>query len=100
MCPLPPMRAYPRGKVPLDIGKPVGMMSAPLPMEEYLYYEFNVEVAKREAANDSLQVPAFPALRGPQRPGPFGAGRAHAGEGMPAGHEHLFHGAGVEVSTP
>ena len=52
MCPLPPMRAYPRGKVPLDIGKPVGMMSAPLLMEEYLYYEFNVEVAKREAAKE------------------------------------------------
>jgi len=46
------MRAYPRGTVPLDIGKPVGMMSAPLLMEEYLYYEFNVEVAKREAAKE------------------------------------------------
>ena len=52
VCPLPPMRAYPRGKVPVDIGKPVGMISAPLLMEEYLYYEFNVEVAKREAAKE------------------------------------------------
>jgi len=33
------MRAYPRGKVPLDIGKPVGMMSAPLPMEEYRWLD-------------------------------------------------------------
>src|SRR5208283_5332861 len=28
-----------------------------------------------------------------------GAGRAHAGEGVPAGHEHLFHGAGVEIGA-
>ena len=44
-----------------------------------------------------LQVPAFPALRGPEGLGPLGAGRADRGEGVPAGHEHLLDGAGVEV---
>jgi hypothetical protein len=36
-----------------------------------------------------IEVPAFAALRGPQDPGPLGAGRAHRGQGVPAGDEDL-----------
>ena len=46
-----------------------------------------------------FQVPAFPALRGPQRPGAFRARRAHGGQGVPARHEHLFHGPGGQVGA-
>ena len=46
-----------------------------------------------------LEVPAFPALRRPQRPRPFRARRAHRGEGVPAGHQHLLYLAGVEVGA-
>ena len=46
-----------------------------------------------------LEVPAFLALCRPQRPGPFRARRAHAGEGVPAGHQHLLYLAGVEVGA-
>jgi hypothetical protein len=46
-----------------------------------------------------VQVPAFAALRGAQHPGPFGAWRAHRGEGVPARYEHLVDMAGVDVGT-
>ena len=46
-----------------------------------------------------LEVPAFPALRGPQGPGPFGAGRADVAEGVPARDEHLLGLAGVQVGA-
>ena len=46
-----------------------------------------------------LEVPAFPALRGPQRLGPFRARRAHGGEGVPARDEDLLHGPGAEVGA-
>jgi hypothetical protein len=37
-----------------------------------------------------VEVPAFAALGSPQRLGPFGAGWADRGEGVPARHEHLL----------
>ena len=46
-----------------------------------------------------VQVPAFAALRGAQQPGPFGARRAHRGEGVPAGDEDLLDVAGVDVGA-
>ncbi len=46
-----------------------------------------------------LEVPAFPALCGAQGPGAVGAGRADAGQGVAAGHEHLVHGPGVQVGA-
>ena len=46
-----------------------------------------------------VEVPAFAALRGPQGLGPFGAGRADRGEGVPAGDEHWFGLAGVQVGA-
>jgi hypothetical protein len=46
-----------------------------------------------------FEVPAFPALRCPQAPGPFRAGRAHRGKGRAAGHEDLLDVAGVEVGA-
>jgi hypothetical protein len=44
-----------------------------------------------------VQVPAFDALGGPERLGPFGARRALTGEGGAAGDEHLVGLAGVGV---
>ena len=44
-----------------------------------------------------VQVPAFAALRGPQDPGPLGAGRAHRGQGVPARDEDLLDVAGVDL---
>ena len=44
-----------------------------------------------------FQVPALPALGRPQGFGSLGAGRTDRSEGVPAGHEHLLDGAGVEV---
>ena len=46
-----------------------------------------------------LEVPAFPALRRPQRLGPLRAGRADAGEGVPARDEHGVFLAGVQVGA-
>jgi hypothetical protein len=46
-----------------------------------------------------LEVPAFPALRRPQRLRPFRARRAHRGEGVPARDEYLLDLAGVEVGA-
>jgi len=46
-----------------------------------------------------VKVPAFPALDGPQELGPFGAGTAYGGEGVPAGYEHLRRFAGVDVGA-
>ena len=46
-----------------------------------------------------LQVPAFPALRGPQRLGAFRARRAHRGQGVPARDEHLLDGPGGYVGA-
>ncbi len=46
-----------------------------------------------------LEMPPFPALRGAERLGPLSAGRADAGEGVPAGNEHLLGLAGVEVGS-
>ena len=47
----------------------------------------------------AVEVPAFAALRGAQVLGPFGAGRADRGEGVPAGDEHLFCLAGGQVGA-
>ena len=44
-----------------------------------------------------VEVPAFAALRGPQDPGPLGAGRAHRGQGVPARDEDLLDVAGVDL---
>ena len=46
-----------------------------------------------------VEVPAFPALRRAQGLGSFGAGRADRGEGVPAGDEHGFGAAGVQVGA-
>ena len=46
-----------------------------------------------------LEVPAFPALRRPQRPGPLGAGRADVRQGVPARDEHRVYLAGVQVGA-
>ena len=46
-----------------------------------------------------VEVPAFPALRRAQGLGPFGAGGADRGEGVPAGDEHGFGLAGVQVGA-
>ena len=46
-----------------------------------------------------VEVPAFAALRGAQQPGPFGAGRADRGQGVPAGDEDLLDVAGVDVGA-
>ena len=58
-------------------------------------------VVGRRRADDGLgvEVPAFAALRGAQRLGPLGAGRADRGEGVPAGHEDLLDLAGVQVGA-
>ena len=47
----------------------------------------------------TVEVPALPALRRPQVLGSFGAGRADRGEGVPAGDEHRFGLAGVQVGA-
>jgi len=44
-----------------------------------------------------VEVPALAALRCPQGLGAFGAGRAHAGEGVPARHENVFGAPSVQV---
>ena len=46
-----------------------------------------------------LEVPAFPALRRPERLGAFRARRAHRRESVPAGDEHLLHGPGGEIGA-
>jgi hypothetical protein len=46
-----------------------------------------------------IEVPAFAALRGPQGPGPLGAGRADRGQGVPAGDEDLLDVTGVDVGA-
>jgi hypothetical protein len=46
-----------------------------------------------------LEVPALPALGRPQALGPLRAGRADAGEGVPAGDEYRVGFAGVEVGA-
>ena len=46
-----------------------------------------------------VEVPAFAALGRAQRLGPFGAGRADRGEGVPAGDEHLLDLAGLQVGA-
>jgi len=46
-----------------------------------------------------VEVPALPALRRPQGPGPLGARRADGGEGVPARHKYLFGLAGVQVGA-
>ena len=44
-----------------------------------------------------VQVPAFAALRGPQDPGPLGAGRAYRRQGVPARNQNLLDVAGVDL---
>ena len=58
-------------------------------------------VVRRVRLHDRLvvQVPAFAALRGAQQPGPFGAWRAHRGQGVPARDEDLLDVAGVDVGA-
>ena len=46
-----------------------------------------------------VEVPAFPALRGAQVPGAFGAGGADRREGVPARDEDLFGFAGGQVGA-
>ena len=46
-----------------------------------------------------VQVPAFPALSGPQVPGSFRACRAHRGQGVPARDEDLLHRPGPQVGA-
>ena len=46
-----------------------------------------------------VQVPAFPALRGPQGPGAFRARRAHGGQGVPARDQDLLHRPGAQVGA-
>ena len=60
-----------------------------------------LRVVRRAGRGDRLvfQVPAFPALRGPQRLCAFGAGWADGGQGSAAGHEHLLDLAGVQVGA-
>jgi hypothetical protein len=47
-----------------------------------------------------VEVPAFPALGGPQCPLAFRARWTDGGEGVPARHEHLFGLADFKVGTP
>ena len=44
-------------------------------------------------------MPAFTALCGPECSGSFGAGWAHAGQGVAAGHEDRFGLAGGEIGA-
>jgi hypothetical protein len=46
-----------------------------------------------------LEVPAFLALRHPQRLSPLGTSRAHRREGVPAGDKHCVGLAGVQVAA-
>ena len=46
-----------------------------------------------------VQVPAFPALRGPQIPGAFRARRAYRGQGVPARDQDLLHRPGPQVGA-
>ena len=52
-----------------------------------LFQQPGLPVVRRGGLDDGFvfEVPAFPALSGPQAPGSFRAGRAHRGEGRAAG---------------
>ena len=79
----------------------VAMIAIASPAVAHLYYAGLLLVVRRVWLDDrfTVEVPAFAALRGAQQPGPFGARRAHRGQGVPAGDQHLLDVAGVYVGA-
>ncbi len=78
----------------------VGLLAHDLGLGAFLHPPLLI-LGGRVRIDDRLgfQMPALAALRGPEGPGPLGAGGADRGEGVAAGYEHLLDGAGVEVGA-